>query len=512
MKFSEYEEVFIMTKKKSALLHVLVLLGMCGVVIGILTLTGCSGNNNELGESKPLEDVSFDGDEYFVMSDVGNITNQELFDTMIDSQEAIFALLTLVDEIMLRGNFEIDSEHVESTLSNVEDNVEDLDVWLTEQGFANINEFTRVLELEELRRAAIAHLVEVTDEDVDEAIEEFLENDGEEFDNIREEMYQWLRTQAAGEVSGEELARLRYEANLVIYHETLQEAYEQYLAMVQVEMDIHEVTEQVSPDIIASINGVDITIGQLFQTLTRDRGLQVVFELLDPKILADAFEVTTVAVEEFIEELKEEFGDDFDEAVASMGLETEEEIFEHFESALQQQEFQNQFAPDEERLRELYEEMEVDDVSGRHILVETYEEAADLITQLQADDDASELFAELAAEYSTCPSSENGGDLGSWNQGSMVEPFEDAIFALEIGEFTDTPVETQFGFHIIYRTDVEELPAFEDVREELESQELSNLHGMGVIEAGRMDLRHEVGMVFSNPIMQARFEASLLND
>lgn len=87
-------------------------------------------------------------------------------------------------------------------------------------------------------------------------------------------------------------------------------------------------------------------------------------------------------------------------------------------------------------------------VKASHILVEDLEEAKKIKSKL--DDGAD--FADLAQEYSSCPSKDKGGDLGFFGKGAMVKEFEDAAFAMEVGEISE-PVKTQFGYHIIKVTD-----------------------------------------------------------
>ena len=87
-------------------------------------------------------------------------------------------------------------------------------------------------------------------------------------------------------------------------------------------------------------------------------------------------------------------------------------------------------------------------IRASHILVKTEEEAKDLLKKLEDGAD----FGELAQEYSLCPSKRDGGDLSFFGRGMMVKPFEDAAFALEVGQVSE-PVETQFGWHLIKLTD-----------------------------------------------------------
>jgi len=78
---------------------------------------------------------------------------------------------------------------------------------------------------------------------------------------------------------------------------------------------------------------------------------------------------------------------------------------------------------------------------------EAESQIAGIAQQLQDGAD----FAALAREHSDCSSAQGGGDLGGFGRGQMVKGFEDAAFALGVGD-TSAVVETPFGFHIIYRT------------------------------------------------------------
>lgn len=86
-----------------------------------------------------------------------------------------------------------------------------------------------------------------------------------------------------------------------------------------------------------------------------------------------------------------------------------------------------------------------EEVHARHILVPTEAEAKDIISQLDKGAD----FAALAKKYSKDPGAADGGDLGFFKKDDMVPAFADAAFTLKDGQFTETPVHTQFGWHVI---------------------------------------------------------------
>lgn len=89
-------------------------------------------------------------------------------------------------------------------------------------------------------------------------------------------------------------------------------------------------------------------------------------------------------------------------------------------------------------------------VKASHILLETEEEAKDVIAKLDNGAD----FAELAKEKSIEPAAQStGGDLGYFTRERMVAEFSDAAFAQEVGTYSRTPVQSEFGYHVIYVED-----------------------------------------------------------
>jgi peptidyl-prolyl cis-trans isomerase C len=99
---------------------------------------------------------------------------------------------------------------------------------------------------------------------------------------------------------------------------------------------------------------------------------------------------------------------------------------------------------------------------ARHILVDDEAQAKDIIAKLKAGG----KFEELVKVSKDTGSAAQGGDLGFANPANYVKPFADAIVALKKGELTQTPVKSEFGFHVIELTDVRDAkpPAFEEVK------------------------------------------------
>ena len=106
-----------------------------------------------------------------------------------------------------------------------------------------------------------------------------------------------------------------------------------------------------------------------------------------------------------------------------------------------------------------------EEISARHILVDSMDAATDIIWRLDDGED----FATLAKALSTGPSAPNGGNLGYFKRGDMVPSFSDAAFDLDVSKYTDTPVRSDYGWHVIMVEDKRmiDLPPLENIRGQL---------------------------------------------
>lgn len=135
------------------------------------------------------------------------------------------------------------------------------------------------------------------------------------------------------------------------------------------------------------------------------------------------------------------------------------------------------------------------EVHARHILVKEKKDAEDIIKKL----DNGAKFEDLAKENSTDGSAAQGGDLGYFGEGMMVPEFEKAAFALEPGNYTKEPVESQFGFHIIKLEDkrAKQPPAFEQVKDEIRSMIMRERYVTMI-----KDLRNGMEITYNDPAVE----------
>lgn len=207
------------------------------------------------------------------------------------------------------------------------------------------------------------------------------------------------------------------------------------------------------PAEVAAVNGEIISGDQFYSAMERMAGKQVLQQLIIERLLfqeADRLGITPPKdiIEQQIAMTKAQYGGDesFQKALSQYNLSEE-----RFREELALMMILNSLSTygitvTEEEVVTFYNEHKPDltEVRARHILVKTEEEAKELRARIDAGED----FAELAKQYSLDGSAQNGGDLGFFGKGRMVQPFENAAFALQPGEVSQ-PVQTQFGYHLI---------------------------------------------------------------
>ncbi|MEM8816360.1 MAG: peptidylprolyl isomerase [Pseudomonadota bacterium] len=148
-------------------------------------------------------------------------------------------------------------------------------------------------------------------------------------------------------------------------------------------------------------------------------------------------------------------------------------------------------ATDEEIFDEYTAQLELQpskQYKARHILLETQSDAVAVVAELTEGAD----FEELAKSRSTGPTGPTGGDLGWFSPEQMVKPFSDAVIELENGKFSDEPIQTQFGWHVILREDERdnEPPTLESVRDAIKQrveQQKLQLYIEGLRSAGESE-------------------------
>ncbi|SLN32907.1 peptidylprolyl isomerase [Roseisalinus antarcticus] len=217
---------------------------------------------------------------------------------------------------------------------------------------------------------------------------------------------------------------------------------------------------QSASDVVATVNGTDITLGEMI--IARGR-LPAQYQQLPPAVLFDGL------VEQMIQQ--QLLSDDLLEVPDRIGIALKNE-----ERSLRAGETITQLTENsvtEEALQAAYEARFADtdpvtEYDASHILVDTEEEAAELVEAARAE---GADFAALAEEHSTGPSGPSGGELGWFGPGMMVEPFQEAVEGMSAGDVAG-PVETQFGWHVIKlnETRIAEAPPLDSLRQELTAE------------------------------------------
>lgn len=199
-------------------------------------------------------------------------------------------------------------------------------------------------------------------------------------------------------------------------------------------------------DVYATVDGENITKEDIavvlrnpqvdFDTLPIKTQEMVINQLVEKKLL------TKSALKSGVEK-----NDSFKEALEKIKKDLALEIWmqEEFKKiSVSEKEISDYYAKNQEQF------ITQEKLNARHILVQSEDEAKNIIKSLDASKNKLESFIELAKTKSTGPTGKNGGSLGEFAANQMVPEFSSAAAALQKGSYTKSPVKTQFGYHVIY--------------------------------------------------------------
>lgn len=249
-------------------------------------------------------------------------------------------------------------------------------------------------------------------------------------------------------------------------------------------------------ELVIELDGLKMTAEEFYQKLKDNYGTNTLINSIDELLLNKVYETDSdlkTKIESQITAMKDQWGSDFESAINYYyGVSTEKQLYNYIEMVYKREMAVEDYAKTlikDEDINKYYEEKAIGDIKASHILItsdatddmtddekkkaeeEALKKAKDIIKKL----DNGEKFEDLAKEYSKDSSASDGGNLGYFNRGEMVSEFEEAAVKLKVGEYTKTPVKSQFGYHIILKTEQKDKPKLEEIKEEIKDTLVNEL-------------------------------------
>lgn len=284
-----------------------------------------------------------------------------------------------------------------------------------------------------------------------------------------------------------------------------------------------------------------ISVDELYQEMKNKYALSVLIDMLDEKILANKYPETDDEksyISSTISQLQLYYDYYYNTQYSSF------EIFIQLEyGANNTQELEEIFSLDYKRnqaiedyaksivsdseIEKYYDDKIVGNIEASHILItadyeddateeekteaekKALEQAKEIIAKLNNGED----FATLAKEYSKDGSASNGGALGEFNRGDMVDEFFEAALALNVGEYSKEPVKSEYGYHIILKTAQKEKPTLESVKEEvIETLAEEKINSDDTLSyKALIELRKDSGMTIEDKDLKEQYENYVYN-
>ena len=287
-----------------------------------------------------------------------------------------------------------------------------------------------------------------------------------------------------------------------------------------------------SDAVVSFENGEKISIDSLYNEMKDRYAIGILIDMIDEKILLDEYKDSVKDAEKYADDTVDslltnyESEEELVEAIQSYyGYSSINEFKEYIKlnyfRDLATKDYAKEKITDKE-IETYYEDEIVGDIEASHILItpdvtddmsdddkkkaeeEALNTAKDIIKKLNNGED----FKELAKEYSKDESNKNeGGALGRFNKGEMESSFEEAAYKLKVDKYTDSPVKTSYGYHIILKTKEYEKDTLDNLKDsiiETLSQELIS-NDTTISITALTELRKERGMDIEDDSLQSSY-------
>lgn len=217
-------------------------------------------------------------------------------------------------------------------------------------------------------------------------------------------------------------------------------------------------------EIIAKTDAGDVTKGELYTNMKKTAGASVLTQLVQEKVLDKKYKVSDKEIDNKLKEYKTQLGDQYTALEKQYGKDYLKEQVKY--ELLTQKAAKDNIKVTDDEIKEYWEGLK-GQIRASHIVVADKKTAEEVEKKLKKG----EKFEDLAKEYSTDSTATNGGELGwiSKDNEQLDSTFRKAAFKLKTNEVSN-PVKTQFGYHIIKKT--EERGKYEDMKKELKSEVL----------------------------------------
>lgn len=245
--------------------------------------------------------------------------------------------------------------------------------------------------------------------------------------------------------------------------------------------------------VAVSVKGYKVTATEYYEKI-KENNITELIDMIDKDLLNKDYKETDDEkkdVDKQIEQIKSYYSEEetFNSVIKQyFGANDEKELREILGMEYKRNQAVKDYVKEnikDNEIKKYYEDNITGDIKASHILIsvnvkkdateeekekaekEAKEKAEKIIKKLEKG----EKFADLAKKNSEDKgTASNGGDLGYFSPDEMVKEFSDAVKELKVKEYTKEPIKTEYGYHIIYKTDEKEKPALKDVKKDIKEK------------------------------------------